>query len=381
MRQNTPPPPHRATTASARSSTNPARPTGDGRTVLALSPLEFLAALSRPIPPPRVHRHRYHGVLAPNARLRERVTNLDRHTVVGPRDTDSRPVPTPQAGTAGVSAADLPDSPHSAAARSRWARLLARIYEAFPLTCPDCGGDMRILAFITAAEPAALKEMATATQFAAERQLHWERITAAIYETRNLAATWDAVALEERRVLFDWWVLDVMIAIEPLEGYKRANQKYAIVTLRSAPDAPRYFTFGRDLASPSSNSTRTNGSRSTVSMASRAETASGDPISPSAQAECPRTSGSGSASVATSTGTASSAPQFPSATATLRLNPAYPARRTADPRVHSSHSSYVIRMSDIRDGKDVPGSSRSSRTRSRTRSRSPSRPFGSRSRT
>ena len=31
----------------------PARPTRDGRTVLALSPLEFLAALSRLIPPPR----------------------------------------------------------------------------------------------------------------------------------------------------------------------------------------------------------------------------------------------------------------------------------------------------------------------------------------
>jgi len=45
------------------------------------------------------------------------------------------------------------DSPQRAAARSRWARLLARIYEVFPLTCPDCGGDMRILAFITAEEP------------------------------------------------------------------------------------------------------------------------------------------------------------------------------------------------------------------------------------
>lgn len=131
----------------------PARPTRDGRTVLALSPLEFLAALSRLIPPPRVHRHRYHGVLAPNARLRERVIDLDRDPVVPLGVFDSSPVLTPAAATAGVSAADLPDSPHRAAARSRWARLLARIYEVFPLTCPDCGGDMRILAFITAAEP------------------------------------------------------------------------------------------------------------------------------------------------------------------------------------------------------------------------------------
>jgi hypothetical protein len=32
-----------------------------------------------------------------------------------------------------------------AAARSRWARLLALIYEVFPLRCPDCGSEMRLL--------------------------------------------------------------------------------------------------------------------------------------------------------------------------------------------------------------------------------------------
>ena len=31
-----------------------------------------------------------------------------------------------------------------------WALLLARIYGAFPLLCPHCGGAMRIIAFITA---------------------------------------------------------------------------------------------------------------------------------------------------------------------------------------------------------------------------------------
>jgi hypothetical protein len=125
----------------------PARPTRDGRTVLALSPLEF-AALSRLIPPPRVHRHRYHGVLAPNARLRERVIHLGRDDAVTPGGTASHAGSEPHdTDTAGN------DTPQRAAARFRWARLLARIYEAFPLACPDCGADMRILAFITAAEP------------------------------------------------------------------------------------------------------------------------------------------------------------------------------------------------------------------------------------
>jgi hypothetical protein len=48
---------------------------------------------------------------------------------------------------------DSPASRTGDAARSRWARLLARIYEVFPLRCPDCGSDMRILAFLTDPEP------------------------------------------------------------------------------------------------------------------------------------------------------------------------------------------------------------------------------------
>jgi hypothetical protein len=33
--------------------------------------------------------------------------------------------------------------------RIPWAQLLARIYEVLPLLCPACGGEMRVLAFIT----------------------------------------------------------------------------------------------------------------------------------------------------------------------------------------------------------------------------------------
>ena len=32
-----------------------------------------------------------------------------------------------------------------------WALLLARIYEVLPLLCPQCGGEMKIIAFITGA--------------------------------------------------------------------------------------------------------------------------------------------------------------------------------------------------------------------------------------
>ncbi len=50
------------------------KPLPDGRTALYLTPLELLDRLAALIPPPRIHRHRYHGVLAPNAPERAQVT-------------------------------------------------------------------------------------------------------------------------------------------------------------------------------------------------------------------------------------------------------------------------------------------------------------------
>lgn len=39
--------------------------------------------------------------------------------------------------------------PKRAPALYLWAALIARIYEVFPLICPDCAGPMRRIAFIT----------------------------------------------------------------------------------------------------------------------------------------------------------------------------------------------------------------------------------------
>ncbi len=121
-------------------------PTPDGRTVLLLSPLELLQRLARLVPPPRVHRHRYHGVLAPNARLRPQVIALRPSELVDsplPPDDEIEPSQAP-----GSQAAEgFPPSGRSA--RVRWAQLLARIYEVLPLLCPSCGGQMRILSFLT----------------------------------------------------------------------------------------------------------------------------------------------------------------------------------------------------------------------------------------
>ncbi|MCG6862021.1 MAG: transposase [Chromatiaceae bacterium] len=50
------------------------KPGPDGRTQLILSPLELIERIAALVPPPRQHRHRYYGVLAPNAPLRAAVT-------------------------------------------------------------------------------------------------------------------------------------------------------------------------------------------------------------------------------------------------------------------------------------------------------------------
>ena len=97
-------------------------------------PLELLDRLAALVPPPRVHRHRYFGVLAPNSPLRTAVIALALAATTSP------PAPNPQP------AAELANR---RAARYAWALLLARIYEVFPLVCLRCGGEMRIIAFIT----------------------------------------------------------------------------------------------------------------------------------------------------------------------------------------------------------------------------------------
>ncbi len=51
------------------------RPTVDGRNELLLPPEQLLDLLSQLVTPPRLHKHRFCGVLAPNAALRAAVTS------------------------------------------------------------------------------------------------------------------------------------------------------------------------------------------------------------------------------------------------------------------------------------------------------------------
>ena len=132
------------------------RPGANG--VVDLSPFEFLDRLADLVPPPRKHRHRYHGVFAPNHKLRRAVTSLAignvgkrQEAVTGGHGGDGH-------ATEGCCDANPSHKPRSHdTSRIAWAKLMARVGEDFPLECPNCGGDVRLIAFIT--EPGPIRKI------------------------------------------------------------------------------------------------------------------------------------------------------------------------------------------------------------------------------
>ena len=130
------------------------KPGPGGSVSLMLTPMQLLDRLAALIPPPRKHRHRYYGVLAPNSPLRYAVTALAQPTEIAVAPT---PVVSISPGAASTEPTEPTEPAHRQAARYVWALLLARIYEVLPLLCPKCGGEMKIIAFIT--EGAVIREI------------------------------------------------------------------------------------------------------------------------------------------------------------------------------------------------------------------------------
>ena len=116
-------------------------PYRDGTTHLLFSPLEFLQRLAALVPRPRLNLTRFHGVLAPNAKWRAQI------------------VPGGQAKA--PHAPESPDADQAASPRYRinWARLLKRVFKSDLAACPDCGGELKIIAAIT--QPSAINKLLT----------------------------------------------------------------------------------------------------------------------------------------------------------------------------------------------------------------------------
>jgi len=133
----------------SRKSTQPAANGG-----VEFSPFEFLDRLADLVPPPRKYRHRYHGVFAPNHMLRPTVTALAIGNVGNRREAAAGGHGGDGHATEGCYDATPSHKPRSRdTSRIAWAKLLARVGEEFPLECPNCGGDIRLIAFITEPRP------------------------------------------------------------------------------------------------------------------------------------------------------------------------------------------------------------------------------------
>jgi hypothetical protein len=106
------------------------RPFRDGSKHVVLEPLDFMARLAALVPRPKLNLTRFHGVFAPNFRHRRKI--VPHH----PRDrVDS----------------DKPLAPMS------WAQRLKRVFAIEIETCPDCGGQLRVIASIE--EPALIAKI------------------------------------------------------------------------------------------------------------------------------------------------------------------------------------------------------------------------------
>jgi hypothetical protein len=100
-------------------------PWSDGTTHMIFSTLELIEKLAALVPPPRQNLVRYHGVLAPNAKLRSQVV---------PKKPDPE---------------ELEKTRGKSKNRLLWAALLARTFRLEMEVCVHCGGRMRMVAALT----------------------------------------------------------------------------------------------------------------------------------------------------------------------------------------------------------------------------------------
>jgi hypothetical protein len=145
------------------------RPWSDGTRAIRFEPSEFLEKVASMIPKPRVNLLIYHGVFAPHARRRGSAVKeaqrgipyagnpqtavQDVGTARGspPAEGAQRPPAAPGAEAVPSNGVATPPPPPSGYRRPKhyaWADLMRRTFEIDVLACPDCGGQLRLLATI-----------------------------------------------------------------------------------------------------------------------------------------------------------------------------------------------------------------------------------------
>jgi hypothetical protein len=115
-------------------------PWRDGTTHLVMSPLEFMQRLAALVPRPRLHLSRFHGVLAPNAKLR---------ALVVPQAQPAQAQATSEAAAAAEWIESEVEPFQARPQRISCARLLKRVFDIDMQHCPNCSvGELNIIAAI-----------------------------------------------------------------------------------------------------------------------------------------------------------------------------------------------------------------------------------------
>ena len=93
-----------------------------------LPPLDFLAEFTQHIPPKGSHLIRYYGWYSNKSRGMRKKAEVEASAEPSSEDATSAAAATRSSKT--------------------WAMLIKRVYEVDPLSCPQCGGQMQVVAFI-----------------------------------------------------------------------------------------------------------------------------------------------------------------------------------------------------------------------------------------
>jgi hypothetical protein len=102
--------------------------------------LEFVEKLAALVPPPRIHLTRFFGCLAPHSKIRSAIVPKKEEVA------EQTPTTTPE-----------PDSTPKKKRRMGWAELLARVFAIDITTCPNCSGELKVIAAIV--EGSAIKKI------------------------------------------------------------------------------------------------------------------------------------------------------------------------------------------------------------------------------
>jgi len=111
---------------------------GEQGGTVELEALEFIARLILHIPDIHERQVLYYGAYANASKLRRQLT-----TRAGPRTAPRSTPPWPDPADIG------PLTAFEQRRRIRWAQLIRRVWLEDPLLCPECGGEIGILSFIT----------------------------------------------------------------------------------------------------------------------------------------------------------------------------------------------------------------------------------------